>query len=58
MTAFINRVGDALMLLRVRLLRAVGHWYVWDFREGLVGLVSLFVVVLSMTKRAQIPFSY
>lgn len=58
-TAFINRVGDALLLLRIALLRSVGHWYVWGIR-GYMGtwIIFLFVVLLSTTKSAQFPFSY
>lgn len=58
-TAFINRVGDALLLLSIALLRSRGHWYVWGVRGyGSVWIIFLFVVLLSTTKSAQFPFSY
>lgn len=58
-TAFINRVGDALLLLRVSLLRCVGHWYFWGIGNfGGLWVVILFVILLSTTKSAQFPFSY
>lgn len=58
-TAFINRVGDAFLLLGVAFLRCDGHWHIW--RLGLFEgacLVFFLVVVLATTKRAQFPFSY
>lgn len=59
-TALINRVGDVLMLARISLLRESGYWELWglSLEEGVVGLVLVMVAVLSITKRAQIPFSY
>lgn len=59
-TAFINRVGDALLLLRIALLGVNGHWYMWGLRwaDSMVGVVMLIVVIVAITKRAQIPFSY
>lgn len=58
-TAFINRVGDALLLLSVSILRVCGHWRLWGWgKERILSICLLFVVVLSTTKSAQFPFSY
>lgn len=58
-TAFMNRVGDALLLLGVSLLRTCGHWRMWGWgKEEILSIVLLLVVVLSTTKSAQFPFSY
>lgn len=59
-TALINRLGDVLLLVRICFLRISGYWEMWglSLEDGPVGLVLVLVAVLSMTKRAQIPFSY
>ncbi|MBV2113449.1 MAG: hypothetical protein KUF82_21055 [Candidatus Thiodiazotropha sp. (ex Ctena orbiculata)] len=59
-TALINRVGDVLLLGSISLLRESGYWELWGLsvEEGVVGLVLVAVAVLSITKRAQMPFSY
>nr|YP_003208153.1 NADH dehydrogenase subunit 5 [Loripes lacteus]ABJ55678.1 NADH dehydrogenase subunit 5 [Loripes lacteus] len=58
-TAFMNRVGDALLLLGVSLLSTCGHWSMWGWgKEEILSIVLLLVVVLSTTKSAQFPFSY
>lgn len=59
-TVFMNRVGDAFLLLGVCLLRVSGHWLVWghDLRSCMAGVVMVFIVMVAITKRAQIPFSY
>lgn len=59
-TALINRVGDVLLLGSICLLREGGYWGLWglSLEERVVGLVLLIVAILSITKRAQMPFSY
>lgn len=59
-TALMNRVGDAFLLLGIVLIRFRGHWCIirhemWGY--GAI-LFNIFIIVVSMTKRAQIPFSY
>lgn len=59
-TALINRLGDVLLLVRVCFLRVRGYWELWglSLEEGATGLVLVLVGILSITKRAQMPFSY
>lgn len=58
-TALINRVGDALLLLGVSVIRVWGHWGFWGWEDRGIGLwLFLAVVILATTKSAQFPFSY
>lgn len=56
-TAITNRVGDALLLVRIGYLRVYGSWnYLFYFRK-VETLVAFLIMVTATTKRAQIPFS-
>nr|YP_010688221.1 NADH dehydrogenase subunit 5 [Pillucina pisidium (Dunker, 1860)]WBR65415.1 NADH dehydrogenase subunit 5 [Pillucina pisidium (Dunker, 1860)] len=58
-TAFMNRVGDSLLLLGVSLMSTSGHWSFWGWGGSDVLSMALgLIVVLSCTKSAQFPFSY
>lgn len=59
-TALINRVGDAFLLIRIALIRMTGEWSMegWSIPSNSSSLLALILVLLAMTKRAQIPFSY
>lgn len=57
-TALINRVGDAILLLSIGLILKIGHWSIlalWDRKINLI--MSLLIIVAAITKSAQIPFS-
>lgn len=57
-TLLINRIGDVLILVAVALFLLQGHWnilYIWSSEYCWAGVLA--VLVASMTKRAQIPFS-
>ena len=62
LTALSNRIGDVAILLAISLLLSRGGWnfyfYVSIFngQEGF-GLLGALVILASITKRAQIPFS-
>nr|YP_010254532.1 NADH dehydrogenase subunit 5 [Lysmata debelius]QUA00617.1 NADH dehydrogenase subunit 5 [Lysmata debelius] len=61
LTALSNRVGDVAILLSIGLMSSIGGWnYLLSAEEGqlmfISGLVVL-VILASMTKSAQIPFS-
>lgn len=58
-TAFMGRVGDVFLFMSVVFLRVGGQWCYWslDF-SGYGEWVVFFMVVIAMTKSAQVPFSY
>ena len=59
-TALTNRLGDAGLLVFIGLTLQIGSWsfFFSGFRGGLEFLGPIFLVVLvAITKRAQIPFS-
>lgn len=58
-TAFIGRVGDVFLFISVVFLRVRGQWNYWslDF-FGYGGWVVFFIVIIAITKSAQVPFSY
>lgn len=56
-TVLSNRVGDVGLLISIGLLFSCGRWNIYVLREG--DLLVIFIIFLaSITKRAQIPFSY
>nr|YP_009926441.1 NADH dehydrogenase subunit 5 [Lysmata amboinensis]QNH68784.1 NADH dehydrogenase subunit 5 [Lysmata amboinensis] len=61
LTALSNRVGDVAILLSIGLMSSTGGWnYVVSAEEGqliLIGGLVMLVIMASMTKSAQIPFS-
>ena len=57
-TALTNRIGDALIVVGIVWMFNQGHWLVtcrWAEKMGL--WIVIFVLVASMTKSAQVPFS-
>ena len=58
-TAFINRVGDVFLLFSISFVRIRGHWALFNQRfHHLLDWVSVMFVLVAITKRAQVPFSY
>lgn len=59
-TAITNRLGDVGILLTIRLLLFKGSWsffsYWWEI-DTIFQLIILILILASITKRAQIPFS-
>ena len=59
-TAMTNRLGDVGILLTIRLLLFKGSWsffsYWWEI-DTIFQLIILILILASITKRAQIPFS-
>lgn len=54
-TVLSNRLGDVSILIAIGLIIRVGSWNIWIVNRSLV----IFMIVLaSITKRAQLPFSY
>nr|ALO76369.1 NADH deshydrogenase subunit 5 [Discolomatinae sp. GENSP01] len=61
-TALMNRVGDVMILLAVAWMLNYGSWnfiYFIDYfkNEKSMIFISIFILIASMTKSAQIPFS-
>lgn len=57
-TAIINRIGDALILISIALLLTRGHWVIRStipppFKKIFISLI----IIATITKSAQIPFS-
>lgn len=62
LTALINRVGDAALLISIAWISRYGRWnfiFYIDFfkKDGNILLISFFIILASITKSAQIPFS-
>lgn len=56
LTAFTNRVGDVLLIVRLLLLRGAGSYN--GFAQPLAeGGIALGVIIAAITKSAQVPFS-
>lgn len=55
-TVLRNRIGDVSILLAIALLRAQNGWN-FIFYDTVRPLVTTFIVLAAITKRAQIPFS-
>nr|WPS93701.1 NADH dehydrogenase subunit 5 [Nedyopus patrioticus unicolor] len=58
-TGISNRIGDVGLLMAVGFLFMYGSWdfYLIESSEGIMWLVSIFIVLAGFTKSAQIPFS-
>lgn len=57
-TALINRVGDVIILLSIGWTLNQAHWTItnmWTNRFS--GIITVCIIVATITKRAQIPFS-
>ena len=57
-TVLMNRVGDVIIVLSIRLFLSQGHWAItqmWDFQFD--STVAIIIMVAGITKRAQLPFS-
>nr|YP_009236736.1 NADH dehydrogenase subunit 5 [Acraea poggei]AMJ17195.1 NADH dehydrogenase subunit 5 [Acraea poggei] len=62
LTALSNRIGDVMILLLISWMLNYGSWnYIFylDFMSGEISMkiIGLLVIIASMTKSAQIPFS-
>jgi len=57
-TALTNRVGDALILIRIAWLFIFGNWnFLFYINKEFFSFLLFFLIVAACTKRAQIPFS-
>lgn len=57
-TALTNRLGDALILLRIGFILVYGNWNMYFYRgEEINYLLILVLILAACTKSAQIPFS-
>nr|AVW86159.1 NADH dehydrogenase subunit 5 [Panthalis oerstedi] len=57
-TALMNRIGDVMILLSIALTLNLGHWSIlsiWVLPHS--PTIALFILLASMTKSAQMPFS-
>ena len=55
-TAFTNRLGDTFILIAIALISSQGDWSlidIWEYQKTFL----VFIVIASITKRAQLPFS-
>nr|AYN50406.1 NADH dehydrogenase subunit 5 [Lepyrus sp. G312] len=62
LTALSNRVGDAALLVSIALMMHFGSWNFQNYLEfwkyeSNMAIISIFIVLASITKSAQIPFS-
>ena len=62
LTALTNRIGDAALLISIAWILNYGRWnficYIKFFNEDFsIKIISLFIILAAITKRAQIPFS-
>nr|QXJ41886.1 NADH dehydrogenase subunit 5 [Pissodes strobi] len=62
LTALSNRLGDAALLMGIALLMNFGSWNFMFYSEkfkfnSIIVVISFFIVIASLTKSAQIPFS-
>nr|ARH54926.1 NADH dehydrogenase subunit 5 [Ceutorhynchus parvulus] len=62
LTTLSNRVGDAALLMCISISISIGEWNLYNFKDFLsnseiIILLSSFIVLASITKSAQIPFS-
>jgi len=55
-TAFTNRIGDVLILLRISLIIYQGQWSLLTTLHNPSRLVIFLIIVAAITKSAQIPF--
>lgn len=57
-TALTNRLGDALILVRIAYIVKTGTWHIFFYSlEPILTRVTFLVIIAATTKRAQIPFS-
>ena len=56
-TALTNRVGDALLLVRIGYLISLGNWNYLFYSDKQRLLVARLIIITATTKSAQIPFS-
>lgn len=57
-TALTNRLGDALILVRIAYIFKTGTWHIFFYSlEPALTFVGVLIIVAATTKRAQIPFS-
>lgn len=57
LTALVNRIGDALIILGASVSLIRGHWNFTFRRYNRIWVVGAILLVAAITKRAQIPFS-
>nr|AOY39119.1 NADH dehydrogenase subunit 5 [Chelonarium sp. BMNH 840450] len=61
LTALSNRIGDVALLFSIAWIFNYGSWnylfYMWFLDDFSMKIVAFFIVIASMTKSAQIPFS-
>jgi len=58
LTAFANRVGDAILLIAIALTLDQGHWNILNITYNYHSIIQIFLIlVTAITKSAQIPFS-
>nr|YP_009708238.1 NADH dehydrogenase subunit 5 [Ceutorhynchus obstrictus]QEV84343.1 NADH dehydrogenase subunit 5 [Ceutorhynchus obstrictus] len=61
LTALSNRVGDAALLMCISIMMSLGEWNLYNFKDFLTNELafyfSFFIILASITKSAQIPFS-
>lgn len=55
-TAMRNRVGDILILFRIRIFLILGTWDTIVLRTNKIIILPILICVAACTKRAQIPF--
>lgn len=55
-TALTNRIGDALLIIRVGWSLSIGFWTLPLSNYNIFLLISLTIIVAAITKSAQIPF--
>nr|YP_010976479.1 NADH dehydrogenase subunit 5 [Volva habei]WNX95651.1 NADH dehydrogenase subunit 5 [Volva habei] len=58
LTVLANRIGDVMILFSIGIMVLQGHWVIllmWDFHLSIWVIVT--IVIATMTKSAQIPFS-
>ena len=57
-TAITNRLGDALILIRIAYVHKTGTWHIFFYSlEPMYSSVTILIIIAATTKRAQIPFS-
>nr|UCP07170.1 NADH dehydrogenase subunit 5 [Nanhuaphasma hamicercum] len=62
-TVLFNRVGDCMLLMSIAWMLSYGSWNYWIYTDFFnlnsydVNIIIFFIIISSMTKSAQIPFS-
>jgi len=60
LTIMRNRVGDIIIMIRIGWVSNFGRWnfFMYDgFNTNIYSIISIFIIIASLTKRAQLPFS-